>query len=327
MKPVLYTCSLQICLPVNTNAIVLDNLPPNVAKDLGLGPLGIAEQNIGLEKAHSKDVENVQEELKANPPMKFNVAKIMTIFNSRFEFVEFELKNCFISRKEVPLKSDLFGLAKGEKAYDNLRSSFKLISKDSKISEKKISEQKNAIADKYLITIKKYGVIILRTKKEAFEKDFTKLQEDIKKFQADIEAKLVDEMNKNRKTLVTALLPAVQRKHPERWDKFISATTKKEKDNEIANLLNSEIEDAFESAKKVVDKMDVTKIYKGITYELLHNKDFVTAVGKAVPSADLEEVYNTERHLLYVACTRARDTLLVTSVAPASEFLEDLRMV
>lgn len=39
---------------------------------------------------------------------------------------------------------------------------------------------------------------------------------------------------------------------------------------------------------------------------------------------DLEEIYNTERHLLYVACTRARDHLLVTSVAPASEFLDDL---
>ncbi|MGH7437618.1 MAG: 3'-5' exonuclease, partial [Polyangiaceae bacterium] len=41
--------------------------------------------------------------------------------------------------------------------------------------------------------------------------------------------------------------------------------------------------------------------------------------------ADLEEVYDTERQLLYVACTRARDELLVTSVEPASEFLDDLR--
>ncbi len=41
--------------------------------------------------------------------------------------------------------------------------------------------------------------------------------------------------------------------------------------------------------------------------------------------ADLEEVYNTERNLLYVACTRARDHLLVTGVYPASEFLDDLR--
>ncbi len=40
--------------------------------------------------------------------------------------------------------------------------------------------------------------------------------------------------------------------------------------------------------------------------------------------SDLEEVYDTERHLLYVAVTRARDHLLVTGVDPASEFLEDL---
>jgi superfamily I DNA/RNA helicase len=40
--------------------------------------------------------------------------------------------------------------------------------------------------------------------------------------------------------------------------------------------------------------------------------------------ADLQEVYDTERHLLYVACTRARDHLLVTGVEPASEFLDDL---
>ena len=40
---------------------------------------------------------------------------------------------------------------------------------------------------------------------------------------------------------------------------------------------------------------------------------------------DLQEVYDTEHHLLYVACTRARDHLLVTSVEPASEFLDDMR--
>lgn len=41
--------------------------------------------------------------------------------------------------------------------------------------------------------------------------------------------------------------------------------------------------------------------------------------------ADLEDVYNTERHLLYVACTRARDRLHVSAISPASEFLDDLQ--
>jgi len=47
-------------------------------------------------------------------------------------------------------------------------------------------------------------------------------------------------------------------------------------------------------------------------------------IEEVADDADLEDVYNTERHLLYVVCTRARDHLLVTGVKPASEFLDDL---
>jgi superfamily I DNA/RNA helicase len=44
-----------------------------------------------------------------------------------------------------------------------------------------------------------------------------------------------------------------------------------------------------------------------------------------VDDADLEDVYNTERQLLYVVCTRPREYLSVSGVAPASEFLDDLK--
>ena len=57
--------------------------------------------------------------------------------------------------------------------------------------------------------------------------------------------------------------------------------------------------------------------------EIIPLQERIETVGD---DADLQEVYDTERHLLYVACTRARDHLLVTSVDPASEFLDDLRM-
>lgn len=56
--------------------------------------------------------------------------------------------------------------------------------------------------------------------------------------------------------------------------------------------------------------------------EVLPLQSRIEEVGE---DSDLKEVYDTERQLLYVACTRARDFLLVTGVAPASEFLEDLR--
>ncbi len=39
---------------------------------------------------------------------------------------------------------------------------------------------------------------------------------------------------------------------------------------------------------------------------------------------ELDDVYETERHLFYVACTRARDRLMISGVTPASEFVQDL---
>ena len=56
--------------------------------------------------------------------------------------------------------------------------------------------------------------------------------------------------------------------------------------------------------------------------ELIPSQERIETVGY---DADLQEVYDTERQFLYVACTRARDHLLVTSVEPASEFLDDMR--
>jgi len=55
--------------------------------------------------------------------------------------------------------------------------------------------------------------------------------------------------------------------------------------------------------------------------EIIPLQERIESVGD---DADLQEVYDTERHLLYVACTRARDHLLVSGVSPVSEFLDDL---
>ena len=47
-------------------------------------------------------------------------------------------------------------------------------------------------------------------------------------------------------------------------------------------------------------------------------------VDAVLEESELDEVYETERHLLYVACTRARDRLMISGVSPGSEFLADL---
>ena len=53
--------------------------------------------------------------------------------------------------------------------------------------------------------------------------------------------------------------------------------------------------------------------------EILPDQDRIETVADEI---ELNEVYETERYLFYVACTRAREKLLITGVTPASEFFE-----
>jgi hypothetical protein len=55
--------------------------------------------------------------------------------------------------------------------------------------------------------------------------------------------------------------------------------------------------------------------------EIIPLQERIETVGD---DADLQEIYDTERQLLYVACTRARDHLLISGIDPVSEFLDDL---
>jgi mRNA-degrading endonuclease RelE of RelBE toxin-antitoxin system len=55
--------------------------------------------------------------------------------------------------------------------------------------------------------------------------------------------------------------------------------------------------------------------------DVIPNAERIKAI---TDDSDLDEVVATERHLLYVACTRARDHLLITSGTTCSEFVEDL---
>lgn len=88
-----------------------------------------------------------------------------------------------------------------------------------------------------------------------------------------------------------------------------------------------------EKLQSVADKVSVATMHfaKGLEFRavaVMACDDEVIPLQSRIESvsdeSDLDEVYATERHLLYVACTRAREFLRVSGVTPASEFLADL---
>ncbi|TVP77595.1 MAG: DNA helicase [Puniceicoccaceae bacterium] len=99
---------------------------------------------------------------------------------------------------------------------------------------------------------------------------------------------------------------------------------------EAAGLVAHIITDTYQSKPGTV-ALSTMHLAKGLEFravvvmacddEIIPSQERIEAIGD---TADLEDIYNTERQLLYVACTRARDHLFIASTYPASEFLDDL---
>ena len=101
---------------------------------------------------------------------------------------------------------------------------------------------------------------------------------------------------------------------------------------EMANLPHCVLDEYVETApgKASLCTMHLAKGLEFRAVAVMACDDLVlplqSRLENVMDESDLEEVYNTERHLLYVACTRARDRLMISGVKPGSEFLDDLKV-
>jgi UvrD-like helicase C-terminal domain/AAA domain len=106
-------------------------------------------------------------------------------------------------------------------------------------------------------------------------------------------------------------------------------------ESEIAILIRSEAQ--MQRAQAAANEADISPAIltmhnaKGLEFravavialdeDVLPDPERLAGVGDV---GDLEALQDTERHLLYVAATRARDHLLLSGIRPGSEFLDDL---
>lgn len=247
----------------------------------------------GGDRVGTDQVEQVKNDLAENPPLKFDLAQRVRVFNARFEFVDFELTGLSISRKRAAIPSDLMGLAKDRKTQNLLHGTINLIPEDSELSGERINRLKKTIAEKYLVALKGYGNIVLRSNKQAFEKSIKRLQRCVEWFQKQVREKLQSEMDANRKILVETLLPAVAANPPRRWVKSLGQNPSAD---QLRCQLDAELATAFGNANDVTDAMKIRVVFKGVTYESLNDPNFVDIAAKAIPSLRfLHEEYDATK--------------------------------
>jgi hypothetical protein len=274
------------------NAVRLNLVPVDVAKDMGLEEAG-GVAAVGIQSISPKKIQETTNDLVRNPPMKFDIARKVRVFNSQIEFVEFELRGHQIGKKKVNIPSDLLGLAKDEKTKKLLHSSFQLIDdEDTQISGEEITAAKEIIAKDFLINLPNFGNVILRSKKDEFENAVDDLKKQIEEFQKELEEKLQQAIDKNRESLFNALASTVVANTPARWKKYLPSNPT---EDDIRQMLNYELETKFGSAEANLKKIEVSLIFKGVTYETLNDPEFVEIVKKKMPILKLYEVYDAAK--------------------------------
>jgi hypothetical protein len=245
--------------------------------------------NLDPKLINESQIEETKQSLAADPPMAFDVAQKVRVFNARFEFVEFELKGLAINRRKVAIPSDLVGLARDPKAQKLLHASFQLVGDDEDISGIRVTKLKQFIADKFLINLRGYGTVVLRTEKKKFESAVRTLERYVSRFQKRAAQRLEAAIGENQRVLAAALMPSVEINPPTRWKKFLGPSPT---NAAISRMLGSDIRRAFGSVDGLISQMKVNKLFKGVTYELLCDEEFHRVALEAIPSlAELHDEY------------------------------------
>ena len=277
--------------PERPNAIQLSNAPAEVLRDMGLGEGGGKAPIIRLDKGvEPATLDKVEADLKANPPVKFDLARKVRVFTSRFQFVELEMTGIYISRKRVPIPSSLVGLARNRALQSQFHAHFNMVNQTSleieveekrTLTEKSLHDARQEIIRRFLIPLKGYGMVVLRANKDALIEAVENLKADITPFQKGVEEQLQKCMDTNIAALVDGLLPAVVQNPPDEYTKHHGQNKE-----EIRPWLERKIRGAFGKVSQLVQEMKVSLVFKDLTYESLNDERFLEIARKAIPGLD-----------------------------------------
>lgn len=273
--------------PSQPNAIVLEAPPAALASDVGLGAQPTRERTVGLDAVQPTQLSSVRSILAENPPLRFDLARKVRIYSNFLQFVELSLVNCFVSRHKAAIPSHLVGLAGNTELESRFRAqfdmadktAFKVKSEDGKreITEQTLQQARTSIARRFLIPVTGFGIVIVKDRRQEFQKAVDALSSDVAAFERGVVAEFENTVARTSEALVEALLPAVLRNPPDLYLKFLG----KPDETQIKSYLAEDIRGALSRVAPTQGKMEVKVLFKDITYEMIQDTGFLEAAKKA----------------------------------------------
>lgn len=287
---------------MQTQELAESIVPPTPANPIPNATEPVGE--IGKRPLQASDVVATVRLLEENPPQKFDLARKVLIFNAYIEFVEIELNGIQIDKRRVQLPQELILAASDEATRRRLRASFDLIQDTSVLKleadtlRRKVDEVRNKMARS---AGKRYGSIVLRVHKDALDRRIAELKVEVERFKKHVLERVDKELQSSRAQLIKNLIPVIKKNPPQELTFGASGRLTNEL---VGRFLERKLSAIFPKPEKLVEEMELTCNFKGVTYQTLNEPEFQEAVRKAFPDEDFDKPF--EESIGVKATTGAR---------------------
>lgn len=273
---------LRFCPAARAEAIAQAETPAEVARIEAI-PLEISE--LPIFEVH---FDEVKRSIETAPPVKFDVARQVRVFEPYLQYVELSLTGAAVQRHRVRIPKSLQNLGTSKDLEGRLKTTFDLVEKGGALSSKSLEDDLNQIRKDLTPSLgKDHGRVVLKSAKPRLLERLAELRAKLEAHQAKVAAELQKKLDDSRQQVVDYYLPRAKENKPDALVGSLLFVT----DDDIRRWLEEELDNVFPSAKDLIHNMTLEDRYKDVTFETLNRPDFLESVQQAFPRINWDKAY------------------------------------
>lgn len=256
----------------------------------------ISEQVVEIISTEVTEVQfaEVSQKLIDVPPVPFDVARQVRVFEPYLQYVELRLSGVAIQRRRIRIPRNIQNLGDEEGVQSRFETTFDLIERESALSSKPIEDELNEIGNNLTPSLgKEHGRVLLKAKKSLLEKRLNELRTKLETFQVGIKQNLQTHLDVSREEVVNYYLPRVIENPPDAFSGQL--LTDKPTEADAIKWLNRQFDPVFPTAEQLINTMNLDISYKDVTFETLNSDDFLPLIQEAFPDLNWKKAYEEFR--------------------------------
>lgn len=250
--------------------------------------------DVGSTPVTATQFSEVHFSLNQAPPVRFDLARQVRVFEPYLQYVELSLSGAAIQRHRLAIPPGIQKLGGSKDLENRLRTTFDLIEKGSKLSSKPLEDTLNEIRKNFTPSLgKDHGRVVLKSAKPHLVARLTAFRTKLADHQKAVAADLQQHLNESRKQIVSYYLPRVIQSPPDALlGQLLSSKLSEE---QAQQWLNAELDRVFPTAGSLIQEMKLDDRFKDVTFETLNRDDFLASVKTAFPNVDWDKAYEEFR--------------------------------